>query len=261
MSILRKLKNTGLDVLTLGGSGASKAQESAMRGQREDLNALKGDLKSQYETEQSDIASTFDPFIAQGTQDISTYRTEALKDNSNLQYDPWEDFNTQSADKYLDPELDNLVSSAVADIEGSSANRGMLFSGNTGRAIVDKSSQLRSDARKQAIDLARQDWNSKRNYGMDAKNQALNLATSRLNNLSNLANTGMQNLTNSFNLRSGARDNYNQNLNNLAMQQSGINAQIAGSPSGLSQVMQTIPTWIKMAKDIKGIGNQSKEEA
>jgi hypothetical protein len=137
----------------------------------------------------------------------------------------------------------------------------MLFSGNTGRAIVDKSSQLRSDARKQAIDLARQDWNSKRNYGMDAKNQALNLATSRLNNLSNLANTGMQNLTNSFNLRSGARDNYNQNLNNLAMQQSGINAQIAGSPSGLSQVMQTIPTWIKMAKDIKGIGNQSKEEA
>lgn len=258
MSVLRKLKNAGLDVLTLGASGQAKGQESALRGQANDLASMKNDLQGQYKDEQSDITSTFDPFTQNAGQDWQAYRNEATKDLSGYEYDPWEDFNASSADKYLDPELDNLVKSATSDIEGSAANRGMLFSGQTGKSIIDNSSQMRSDARKQALDMARQDWSQKRDYGMGAKNQGLNLQNMRTGNLSNLASTGIGSVQGAYNLRSGARDSYNQNLNNLALNKSNLKAQLSSSPSGLSNVMGALPTWLKMAKDSGIIGEKNE---
>lgn len=251
----RKSLNMGKDVLTLGASGQINAQNKALKGQLSDIDKQKQELIGQNTKELNDISNTFDPWTANASEDFNAYRTQAGRDLSEYEYDPWQDFDLASADKYIDPELEAITKDAIGDIEGSAANRGMLFSGKTGKDIVAKSSQIRSDARQKAIDLARQDWTQKQNYGMGAKNQGLNLQNTRLNNLQNLSNIGQGAVNNSFTARQNANNVFGSNMANLNSSASQLNANLNSAPGFGTQFLQALPSRIQMAKDIASMSS------
>lgn len=161
-----------------------------------------------------------------GKGDIDTFRQGAgeqvsqMRDPEGFSYD-WD----AAVSKFLDPTVDAQTKSATKSIEGSAANRGGLFSSDTGRAIADRSGEIAKQAQLQALQMASADkgqaqnlWSTNQQLRQGADQSKINSHFSRLNNLGQLAGFGQNALMTQAGAGANALQSSFDTQNQLALQ-------------------------------------------
>lgn len=243
---VKTVGDVGANVVTLGGHGTAESQRKGLRTQSAALDSTRGDLANQRSRELASISEATDPFTRSASGDWENLRGLASADNSQFNYDPFEQFDQSSTNNFLDPSIDFQVKQATNAIEGSAANRGKLGAGVTQKAIADRAQEVGATGFQSAQDKAYADWQNRINLGRQAKNQGADLAQQRIGNVLGIATQGMSAAQNAFGQRLGTNQAYDQNLNNLNMQQAGLQGQLAQVPNGASQFGQAIPKLFDM---------------
>jgi hypothetical protein len=242
----RAVGDFGANVVTLGGHGAAESQRKGLRAQSTALDSTRGDLANQRSRELASISEATDPFTRSASGDWQNMRSLASADNSQFNYDPFEQFDPASANQFLDPSIDFQVQQATNAIEGGAANRGKLGAGSTQKAIADRAQQIGQTGMQSAQDRAYADWQDRINMGRQAKDQGANLAQQRIGNAQGIAAQGFNASQNALTQRLGTNQAYDQNLNNLNMQQAGLQGQLAQVPNGAQQFGQALPKLIDL---------------
>lgn len=261
MPVMRKFGNALADIATLGGHGAAAA---AKRGAKEQLKTIaqgQADIRTQRDRDLASIAEATDPFTRSASGDWEAYRGAAGQDLSQYNYDPFEEYNTEDTKKYLDPSIDYQVQQATRGVEGSAANAGKLNSGATLKAIADRAQQIGQTGYQNAQNTGMDVWRNRMQYGQAAKNQGLGIAQQGLQNLQGVAQQGYNATQAGLGNTLNTNQAYNQQANNLLMQQGNIQAQKAQIPGGMTQFMNALPQWVNMGAKVYSTMNPETKAA
>lgn len=254
MGILSQIGNAGLDIATLGKSGAQKAQAGALRGQSRALTGIGQGIQTQRDQQLADISDATNPFTRAAAGDWEGYRNASTQDLSQYNYNPFTELSQQDINAQLDPSINFQVQQATNAIQGAGANAGKLHSGATAKAIADRAQAIGQTGYQQARDNAFQNWQQNIALDRSAKDQGLGIAQQGIQNRQALATAGQGATMDALGLRNQTNMQANENMNNIALQKAGLNAQAKSMPGGMSTFASTLPQWVKLGTGAKKAG-------
>ena len=254
MSVLDTAWNLRKDIWTMGASGAQASQNKSLAQQQADLDQMQKDLALQKQIQSGQIKNTFDPFSKTSSTDMDAWRTSAGQDLSKFNFDPFQKFDPNSVNEYMNPYLQDQINAGTQAVEESSANRGQLFSGANAKAVSDYAQKARGEAFDKASGLARDDWKTQMEADRLNKTQGLNIAGTQTSNLKGIADTSYDALMKQFGLGQNLESTYNANVMDLNKAKSILSGQQAGQTGLSTQIMQAVPSWIDVFSGLSGGG-------
>jgi len=203
-------------------------------------NSRIGEVNSTYSPLTEGYAGNFQDLIGKlQNADFSQYDVQAPQ---GFEYDQ-----VAETQKYFNPMIQDILDRATGQLESSAANKGDLFSGATGKAIVRSTSDLRAQDYNNASGIAERVGQNKYQQYQDNFN---NLMTANTNNRSNMmqglsSQQGAVNMQGGqFNTQQDLLNQIRQGLDASKVQNIGnratTNANLAGSPNGFSAFLQGI---------------------
>jgi hypothetical protein len=217
------------------------------------LKGMRTDLGTQRDEQLGMVNDANDPFTRTASGDWEDYRNLAGQDNSQFNYDPFQEYNPEDAQKFLDPSTDYQIGEATKAIQGTQANAGKLHSGATLKAISDRAQGIASTGYQNAQQQAYQNWLQNINLSRGAKDQGANLAQQRLGNAQGLANQGYNATQNALQQGMNVQQGYNQNLNDLNTNLIGLQGQKKSIGGFGQQFGQALPGLIQAGGQIAGM--------
>lgn len=222
------------------GQDQAKANSSAIKY----LTGLQSNINDQTQGLVSDLNTAYSPYTANAASDYGALRN-AITGANYQQYAPTESFDydlNSAIDSFMNPNVDYLVDQATNAVENSAANAGNLFSGQTGKAIVQQAQDIAQKYRSEAQDLALQDRNFQyQNYqdtisnNRSAIDQANSLLNNSISNLGTLSSMGQNAVTGLANQSTDLWSNAYGDINNIGSVIGQLKSQ--SSPSLFSSVL------------------------